>query len=114
MRALVESRQLALINPPVAFLLENKAVQAAIWNFFETGLYFDERERRVIATYMLPTYLDPPGEGAYVIKPVHGAEGDSIILVETPGNRFAGAQTARIQTPRSSIRSMLNCRMKSS
>ncbi len=87
-RPLVESRQLALINPPVAFLLENKAVQAAIWNFFETGLYFDERERRVIATYMLPTYMDPPGEGAYVIKPVHGAEGDSIILVENAGKQI--------------------------
>jgi len=85
LRDLVESRRLALINPPVAFLLENKAVQAAIWNFFETGLYFDESERRVIATYMLPTYMDPPGEGAYVIKPVHGAEGDSITLVENAG-----------------------------
>ena len=82
---LVKSQRLALINPPVAFLLENKAVQAAVWNFFETGVYFDESERRVIATHMLPTYMDPPGEGAYVIKPVHGSEGDSITLVENDG-----------------------------
>jgi glutathionylspermidine synthase len=79
----IESRRLALINPPAACLLENKAVQAVIWNLFETDRYFDANERHVIATYMLPTYLDHPlGQGRYVLKPVYGAEGDSIQVLD--------------------------------
>jgi glutathionylspermidine synthase len=80
---LIESRRLAMINPPFAFLLESKAIQAVIWNLFEAGQYFDDRDCRLIETYMLPTYLDPPsGQYAYVIKPVMGAEGDTITLMD--------------------------------
>ena len=83
---LVETRQLALINPPAAFLLGNKAVQAAIWNLAERGLLFDDQEQQWVKHYMLPTYMDAPGDGAgYVIKPVHGAEGDTLTVVGAGG-----------------------------
>ena len=78
---LVESRRLAVINPPFAFLLESKALQAVIWNLFESGHYFSHDERGFIANYMLPTYLDPPEADAYVIKPIYGAGGDTVVIV---------------------------------
>jgi glutathionylspermidine synthase len=84
---LVERRQLALINPPFAFLLENKALQVLIWNLFESGQYFGETERRLIDRYMLPTYLDPPlNRDAYVMKPAYGAEGDTVQIMTEDGN----------------------------
>jgi len=78
---LVELRRLAVINPPFAFLLESKALQAVIWNLFESGHYFSHDERGFIAKYMLPTRLDAPESGAYVIKPIYGAEGDTVAIV---------------------------------
>jgi glutathionylspermidine synthase len=80
MLRLVKSRQLAVINPPFAFLLESKALQAVIWNLFESGHYFGHDEREFISKYMLPTFLDPPGAEAYVVKPVYGAEGDTVAI----------------------------------
>jgi len=81
----VEQRRLAIINAPFSFLLQSKALQAVIWNLFESGQYFAEDERRLIERYMLPTYLDPPADNtAYVVKPVYGAEGDTVKVV-TPG-----------------------------
>src|SRR5271167_1416018 len=81
----VEQRRLAIINPPFSFLLQSKALQAVIWNLFESGQYFAEEERALIERYMLPTYLDPPADNtAYVVKPVYGAEGDTVKVV-TPG-----------------------------
>jgi len=82
----VEQRRLAIINPPFSFLLQSKALQAVIWNLFESGQYFAEDERRLIERYMLPTYLDPPPDNtAYVVKPVYGAEGDSVKVVTPAG-----------------------------
>jgi glutathionylspermidine synthase len=84
---LVERRRLALINPPFAFLLENKALQVLIWNLFEAGQYFGETERQLIERYMLPTHLDPPpNRDAYVMKPAYGAEGDSVRIMTEDGS----------------------------
>jgi len=86
----VERRRLAIINPPFSFLLQSKALQAVIWNLFESGQYFAEDERRLIERYMLPTYLDPPPDNtAYVVKPVYGAEGDTVKVV-TPAGGVVG------------------------
>jgi glutathionylspermidine synthase len=88
----VESRRLAVINPPFAFLQESKAVQAVIWNLFATGEYFDASERRLIGMYMLPVHLDPPSDQrAYVVKPIMGAEGDTITMVD-PEERVLESQ----------------------
>ena len=78
---LVESRRLALVNPPFAFLLANKALQAVIWGLFESGRYFTNFERRLIEMYMLPTWLDPPRKQPYVVKPAYGAEGNTVAIL---------------------------------
>src|SRR5262249_25583938 len=97
---LVNDRRLAMINPPFAFLLESKALQAVIWNLFEAGQYFDDRESRLIEMYMLPTYLDPPtGECAYVIKPIIGEEGDSVTLIDQRNNTYKAAKTTYSDQP---------------
>jgi glutathionylspermidine synthase len=82
----VERQQLAIINPPFSFLLENKALQAVIWNLFESGQYFAEDESQLISRFMLPTYLDPPSDNtAYVVKPAYGAEGDTVKVMSHGG-----------------------------
>ena len=92
---LVQEHKLALINPPFAFLLENKAVQALIWNLYKSGIYFVPGERSLIERYMLPTYLDPAfDEQAYVVKPVYGREGDTISIVD-PKKEQAWESTTR-------------------
>ena len=89
---LVERRQLAVINPPFSFLLEGKALQALIWNLADSNIFFTEEERRLIARYMLPTYLDPPiDDSAYVVKPSYGAEGDSVTLMAAGGTVMSQA-----------------------
>jgi glutathionylspermidine synthase len=80
---LVAEHRLALVNPPSAFLLEGKAVQVVIWGLFESGMYFDEAERALIARHLLPTYLDPVFEDErYVSKPVYGSEGNTIAIID--------------------------------
>jgi glutathionylspermidine synthase len=82
----VKEGRLALINPPSAFLLASKALQVIIWNLFEAGQYFGEVDRRLIERLMLPTYLDPLVDAkAYVVKPVYGAEGDSVKILSRNG-----------------------------
>ncbi len=80
---LVQNRRLAIINPPSAFLWENKAVQVVIWGLYEAGQYFTDEERALVERHMLPTYLDPVfGDEQYVIKPAYGSEGDTIKIVD--------------------------------
>jgi glutathionylspermidine synthase len=83
---LVADGRLALLNPPAAFLLESKALQAVIWNLFETRQYFSDDERAAIGRYMLPTYLDRPAGGtAYVTKPAYGGTGDTVSITGRRG-----------------------------
>ena len=87
---LVEKQLLRIINPPSAFLLQNKAVQAVIWGLHEEGnAFFSAEEHEWIADYFLPTYLE---EGPfiekglrYVKKPVFGREGDTVEIYEADG-----------------------------
>jgi glutathionylspermidine synthase len=90
---LVAAGRLALINPPSAFLLESKAVQALIWELFSAGEYFEPAERELVARYLLPTSLDPPESGeAYVAKPVYGGEGDTVRIVDADGAVLHGSR----------------------
>ena len=93
---LVEMRRLALINPPFSYLLENKGLQALIWNLFEVGSFFDEFDRRLIQRYMLPTYFDPSGDvDMYIMKPLYGAQGDSTKIINSDG---LAIEAARLST----------------
>jgi len=77
---LISQRRLAIVNPPAAFLLGNKAMQSVVWGLFERREYFNRNERDLIEQYFLPTYMDPIFNGSYVVKPVYGDEGDSITI----------------------------------
>ncbi|WP_077213082.1 glutathionylspermidine synthase family protein [Bacillus dakarensis] len=87
---LIENGKLTIINPPSAFLLQNKAVQAVIWGLhIERHPFFTFQEHEWIQEYFLPTYLEPDffiEEGMqYVKKPVFGREGDTVGIYNKRG-----------------------------
>ncbi|MER2190401.1 MAG: glutathionylspermidine synthase family protein [Solibacillus sp.] len=88
---LVEQQLVTIVNPPSAFLLQNKAVQAVIWGLHEERhAFFSEEEHAWIAEYFLPTYLDERvlrSKGMpYVKKPVFGREGDTVEIYDKQGH----------------------------
>jgi glutathionylspermidine synthase len=87
---LVLQKKLAIINPPSAFLLQNKAVQAVIWGLHESkDAFFTDEEHQWIENYFLPTYLEPDlflEKGvSFVKKPVFGREGDTVQIYGLSG-----------------------------
>lgn len=99
---LVEQGKLVLINPPSAFLLQNKAVQAVIWGLHEEAHpFFTEQEHQWIEKYFLPTYLEAEPflqrEESYVKKPSFGREGDTVEIFKS-GGQLAHANTERNYT----------------
>ena len=86
---LVKKKKLALLNPTSAFLIQSKAVQAAIWSLYEQNQYFGERERGWIEQYFLPTYLEPEpflqAKQKFVKKPSFGREGDTVQVFDPKG-----------------------------
>ncbi|SMC50411.1 glutathionylspermidine synthase family protein [Sporomusa malonica] len=85
--SLVSRRKLAIINQPGALLAQTKALQALIWLLYENNEYFTSHEHKIIAAYMLPTYLENGflGKNAYVVKPVLGREGGGITMYDANG-----------------------------
>jgi glutathionylspermidine synthase len=87
---LVELEKLAIINPPSAFLLQNKSVQAVIWGLHvEKDAFYTAEEHEWIEEHFLPTYLEPDPflqeECPYVQKPVFGREGDTVQIYDGTG-----------------------------
>lgn len=87
---LVELKKLAVINPPSAFLLQNKAVQAVIWGLHEeNNSFFTDEEHQWIHDYFLPTYLEPDffllKSLPFVKKPAFGREGDTVEIYNRDG-----------------------------
>ena len=87
---LVEHNLLTILNPPSAFLLQNKAVQAIIWGLHkERNAFFTAQEHEWISEYFLPTYLEDTyfiEKGlSYVKKPVFGREGDTVEIYDEDG-----------------------------
>jgi glutathionylspermidine synthase len=85
---LIAGKRLAIINPPSAFLMQTKALQALIWSLYEAGEFFDGDEREIIGRYMLPTYFENRflGTADYVTKPIFGREGGGVTLYDAEGN----------------------------
>lgn len=85
---LVRKRRLAVTNPPIAFMLQNKALMALLWAMhLVRSELFTAEEHFWIEQYVLPTYLDahdaqgqPVFVGQHVVKPVYGREGASITI----------------------------------
>jgi glutathionylspermidine synthase len=87
---LVKTKKLAIINPPSAFLLQNKAVQAVIWGLHESkDAFFTNEEHKWIEDYFLPTYLEAEPfydkQVPYVKKPIFGREGDTVQIFSSTG-----------------------------
>ncbi|MCL7747994.1 glutathionylspermidine synthase family protein [Halalkalibacter alkaliphilus] len=84
---LVGERKVGMLNPASAFLMQSKAVMAAIWGMHEQRHpLFTEHEHEMISRYFLPTYLDEEpfletGD-TYVSKPAFGREGDTVEVRE--------------------------------
>ncbi|MFT9599496.1 glutathionylspermidine synthase family protein [Mesobacillus sp.] len=87
---LVKKKKLAMINPPSAFLLQNKAVQAVIWGLHEKNdSFFTPDEHEWINEYFLPTYLEAEPfltkQVPFVKKPIFGREGDTVEIYSSTG-----------------------------
>ncbi|EFM12039.1 glutathionylspermidine synthase [Paenibacillus curdlanolyticus YK9] len=87
---LIQQDKVAVVNPPSAFLLQSKAVQAVIWGLYEErNPFFDETELGWIEAYFLPTYLEPDSflssNTPYVSKPSFGREGDTVTIFNGQG-----------------------------
>lgn len=87
---LVKAGKLAVINPPSAFLLQNKAVQAVIWGMhLQKNPFFLEKEHEWIEEYFLPTFLEPDyfldEKMTFVKKPAFGREGDTVEIYSGTG-----------------------------
>jgi glutathionylspermidine synthase len=90
---LVALKKLAIINPPSAFLMQNKALMSVIWGLHEEeSPFFSKEEHGWIDTYFLPTYLEPDlfiKQGVkYVKKPVFGREGDTVEIFDGDGKKI--------------------------
>ncbi|OAT72889.1 glutathionylspermidine synthase family protein [Parageobacillus thermoglucosidasius] len=101
-----KEREVALINPPSAFLLQSKAVQALIWGLYEEGNpFFTDEERQWISEHFLPTYLDEEyfldQQLMYVQKPAFGREGDTVVIKNGKGEPIVAdiQQTYKDETP---------------
>ncbi|MGE7948772.1 glutathionylspermidine synthase family protein [Lysinibacillus sp. NPDC093688] len=91
---LVEQQDLAIVNPPSAFLLQSKAIMALIWGLHEEQhSFYTREEHNAIHKYFLPTYLDPDmflqqGQ-SFVKKPAFGREGDTVEIFSNTGKKIA-------------------------
>lgn len=90
---LVEEKELAILNPPSAFLLQSKAIMALIWGLHEAQhSFYTVEEHDWISAYFLPTYLDEDffqQQGiSYVKKPSFGREGDSVEIYKGNGEKI--------------------------
>lgn len=91
---LVEQQQLAIVNPPSAFLLQSKAIMALIWGLHEEQhSFYTPEEHNAIHKYFLPTYLDPDAflqhGQSFVKKPTFGREGDTVEIFSNTGKKIA-------------------------
>ncbi|MDR5025380.1 glutathionylspermidine synthase family protein [Bacillus thuringiensis] len=85
-----------IINPPSAFLIQNKGVLALIWKLHEQKEWFTEQEHAIIEKYFLPTYFSKePFEQNnidYVKKSVFGREGGGVHII-SQGKEIAADKT---------------------
>ncbi|WP_155590430.1 glutathionylspermidine synthase family protein [Lysinibacillus cavernae] len=88
---LVKKRQLAIINPPAAYVLQSKILLWLIWERRNDPLLFSAEERAAIQQYMLPTYLTAESfirdDIPYVKKPVYSREGNTVEIYAGDGKK---------------------------
>lgn len=78
---LVESKKLALLNPPSANILQSKVTFAILWKMYMNGKLTPE-DSEIVSQYVAPTYSEPfafyVNGSSYVKKPVLSREGSSV------------------------------------
>lgn len=81
---LVESRKLAVLNPPSANVLQSKISFAVLWNMYENG-ELTPHEEEIVFRYLTPTYDTPmpfiESGKPYVKKATIGREGSSVEII---------------------------------
>ncbi|MEZ2369576.1 glutathionylspermidine synthase family protein [Bacillus sp. RCC_6_1] len=86
-----------IINPPSAFLIQNKGVLALIWQLHEQNQWFTEQEHAIIEKYFLPTYFSKDrfeeNNIDYVKKATFGREGGGVSIINQ------GKEVAADKTP---------------
>lgn len=86
-----------IINPPSAFLIQNKGVLALIWQLHEQNQWFTEQEHAIIEKYFLPTYFSKDrfeeNNIDYVKKANFGREGGGVSIINQ------GKEVAADKTP---------------
>lgn len=87
---LVENKDVAILNPPSAFLLQSKAIISLIWGLHEQHHdFYSTEEHNWIELYFLPTYLEEDffreHDVIYVKKPSFGREGDTVQIYNNDG-----------------------------
>ncbi|EOO70477.1 hypothetical protein IIC_04607 [Bacillus cereus VD021] len=85
-----------IINPPSAFLIQNKGVLALIWQLHEQNKWFTEQEHKIIEKYFLPTYFSKnkfeENNIDYVKKATFGREGGGVSIINE-GKEIAADKT---------------------
>ncbi len=91
---LVSEGKVGMLNPASAFLMQSKAVMAAIWGMHEHDhAFFTKQEHDIIGRHFLPTYLDEEpfieNGDRYVSKPAFGREGDTVLVKQNGQTLFS-------------------------
>ncbi|NRQ71809.1 glutathionylspermidine synthase family protein [Bacillus cereus] len=93
----IANGRVKIINPPSAFLLQNKGVLALIWQLHEQNQWFTEQEHAIIEKYFLPTYFSKDkfekNDIDYVKKATLGREGGGVSIINQ------GKEVAADKTP---------------
>lgn len=86
---LVKDRKLAMMNPPVSYIMQSKILMMLIWGCRDHDDMFTKEEKAAIEKYMLPTYLTNKefieGQTNYVKKPVFSREGNTVEIYDGNG-----------------------------
>ncbi|MGQ7230535.1 glutathionylspermidine synthase family protein [Bacillus cereus group sp. Bce029] len=93
----IANGRVKIINPPSAFLIQNKGVLALIWQLHEQNQWFTEQEHAIIEKYFLPTYFSKDkfeeNNIDYVKKATLGREGGGVSIINQ------GKEVAADKTP---------------
>ncbi|OPD43750.1 glutathionylspermidine synthase [Bacillus cereus] len=93
----IANGRVKIINPPSAFLIQNKGVLALIWQLHEQNQWFTEQEHAIIEKYFLPTYFSKDkfeeNDIDYVKKATLGREGGGVSIINQ------GKEVAADKTP---------------
>lgn len=106
LRHIAEGR-VTVFNPPSAFIMQSKAVQAVLYGWHKQGSeVFDAQEHALLARHLLPSYFTPqPFQQQcvpYVAKPFWGREGGGV-SIHAPDGRVLAADNTRYYTAQPKI-----------